>query len=112
MSGKPKKPYDKSVYRSFVMVLQFGLNMLVPICMMSALGIFLDKRLGTSWIMILLFFIGAIAGAQNVYRMARQVYGSEKPDRGSRGISGQSRRKTAAEREGEKKEQKDVSQDK
>ena len=80
MSGKPKKPYKKSVYRSFAMVLQFGLNMLVPICMMSALGIFLDKKLGTSWIMILLFFIGAIAGAQNVYQMARQIYSNEKKE--------------------------------
>jgi len=61
------------------MVFQFGINMLVPVCGMTALGIFLDHKFGTSWIMILFFFIGAIAGGQNVYRMAKQVY--EKDDR-------------------------------
>lgn len=74
MPERRKKHYDKSVYRSITMVTQFGMNMLVPICMMSALGIYLDRKLGTSFWMILLFFVGAIAGGQNVYRMARQIY--------------------------------------
>jgi len=78
MSGKDKKPYGKSVYRSFVMVMQFGINMLVPICFMSALGVFLDKKLGTSYIMVILFFVGAVAGAQNIYRMAKKIF--DEPD--------------------------------
>ena len=79
---RKKKPLKKSVYQAFVMVFQFGINMLVPVCGMTALGIFLDRKFGTSWIMILFFFVGAIAGAQNVYRMAKQVY--EKDDRDSK----------------------------
>ena len=75
-----KKRYDKSVYRSFAMVLQFGINMLVPICMMTALGIFLDEKLGTSFLMIILFIVGAIAGGQNVYRMAKRVYDTPKQE--------------------------------
>lgn len=78
MSGKDKKPYGKSVYRSFVMVMQFGINMLVPICLMSALGVFLDRKLGTSYIMVILFFVGAVAGAQNIYRMAKKIF--DEPD--------------------------------
>ena len=74
MAGRPKKPYDRSVARSVTMVLQFGINMLVPICMMSALGIYLDQRFGTSYWMVILFFVGAIAGGQNVFRLARNVY--------------------------------------
>lgn len=81
MYRKPKKGYNKSVYRAFVLIMQFGINMLVPICMLSALGSFLDKKLGTSFIMILLFFVGAIAGAQNVYRMAKHVYGPGNKDK-------------------------------
>jgi len=69
---KRKKRYDKSVYRSLALVTQFGINMLVPICMMTALGIFLDRRFDTSFWMIILFFVGAIAGGQNVYRIAKQ----------------------------------------
>ena len=67
-----KRPYDKNVYRSFTLVMQFGLNMLVPICMLTAAGVFLDKRFGTSFWTVLLFFIGAVAGGQNIYRMAKK----------------------------------------
>lgn len=71
---RKKKPYGKSVYRSLALVMQFGLNMLVPICMTTAAGIFLDKKLGTSYWVIILFFVGAIAGGQNIYRMAKRIY--------------------------------------
>lgn len=72
---------DKNVYRALVMVTQFGINMLVPIGMMCALGIWLDKRLDTSYWTTLLFFAGAVAGGRNIYRMAKQVYdGQEKKE--------------------------------
>lgn len=71
---KSKKHYDKGVYRSLALVTQFGINMLVPICMMTALGVFLDDRLGTSYWVVILFFVGAIAGGQNIYRMAKRIY--------------------------------------
>ena len=74
MAGRHKRGYDKSVFRSLTMITQFGLNMLVPICIMSALGIYLDDKFGTSFWMIILFFVGAIAGGQNVFRMAKQIY--------------------------------------
>lgn len=77
---KRKKGYDKSVYRSFVLVMQFGINMLVPICMMTALGIFLDQKLGTSFWVIILFLLGAVAGGQNIYRMAKKVYDTPKEE--------------------------------
>lgn len=63
------------------MIMQFGINMLVPICLMSALGVFLDRKLGTSYIMVILFFVGAAAGAQNVYRMAKRIF--DEPDEGT-----------------------------
>lgn len=74
MARRRKKGYDRSVYQSFAMIMQFGIQMLVPICLMSALGIYLDKKLDTSFWMIVLFFAGAIAGGQNVYRLAKQIY--------------------------------------
>lgn len=74
------KPYDKSVYRSLTLILQFGINMLVPIGMMTALGIYLDRRFGTSFWTILLFFVGAIAGGQNIYRMAKRIYDTPAED--------------------------------
>lgn len=75
-----KNKQDKSVYQALVMIMQFGINMLVPIGIMSWLGILLDRRLGTSFFMILFFFIGAVAGFQNIWRMARSVY-EDKPEK-------------------------------
>lgn len=72
--GKDRQENGRNVYRSLLLVTQFGINMLVPIGMTCALGIWLDKRFDASFWTILLFFVGAAAGGQNIYRMARQVY--------------------------------------
>lgn len=56
------------------MITQFGINMLVPIFLCSFLGIFLDRKFGTQFCMIVLFFVGALAGGRNVYRMAKTIY--------------------------------------
>ena len=74
---KKKKKMKKSVYQSFILISQFGINMLVPIGLMIWLGIWLDGKFGTSWITILFFFLGAIAGFQNVFRMAKKVMEQE-----------------------------------
>lgn len=73
--------YDKNVYRSLMMITQFGLNMLVPIFACTFLGIFIDKKLGTSFFTVIFFFIGALAGFRNVYIFARRIYeDKEKPN--------------------------------
>ena len=64
-----------SVMQALLMVSQFGLNMLVPIAMMCMLGVWLDKTFGTNFWTVLLFFVGAVAGGQNVYRMASRFWG-------------------------------------
>ncbi len=69
------------VMQSLAMVMQFGLNMIVPICLMTALGVWLDRKFGTSYVTIVLFVMGAIAGGQNIYRMAKSLYGSEEQDK-------------------------------
>ncbi len=74
---KKKKKLDKHVCRALALISQFGINMLVPIGLMLWLGIWLDGKFGTSWIVILCFFIGAIAGFQNIYRMAKSLMNKE-----------------------------------
>lgn len=75
--------------QSLAMVMQFGLNMIVPICIMTALGVWLDRKFGTSWVTIVLFMMGAVAGGQNIYRMAKSLYSREEQGR-ERGISAES----------------------
>lgn len=78
MAGRKK--YDKSVYRSLAMITQFGINMLVPIFFCTFLGIWIDKWAGTGFFMIILFFIGALAGFRNIYIMAKGVYDTKGKD--------------------------------
>lgn len=65
------------IVRSLAMISQFGINMIVPICLCSAAGYYLDKALNTSFFIILLFFVGAIAGGRNIYLFARRIYEDE-----------------------------------
>lgn len=69
--------YKKAVYQALATISQFGINMLVPICLCSFAGVFLDKRLGTSYFMVILFFVGALAGLRNVFLLARKIYEEE-----------------------------------
>ncbi|MFI3236567.1 MAG: AtpZ/AtpI family protein [Lachnospiraceae bacterium] len=62
------------VVRSLAMISQFGINMIVPILMCTFVGIYLDKWLGTSFMTIILFFMGALAGGRNIYIFAKSIY--------------------------------------
>ncbi len=69
--------FNRKVYQALTMIGQFGINMLVPVFICSFLGMFLDKKLGTNFLVVLLFFVGALAGSYNVYRFARGIFASE-----------------------------------
>ena len=68
---------NSKIVRSLSMISQFTIHMLVPICMCSYVGYFLDKKLDTSFLFIFLFFIGAMAGARNVYLLAIKISGGQ-----------------------------------
>ena len=72
MKGKNK------VYQSFALVMQFGINMIVPIMLCTLAGVWIGNRVGKDYIMIPLFFVGVLAGFQNIYRMAKRVYQDDK----------------------------------
>ncbi|MCM1123170.1 MAG: AtpZ/AtpI family protein [Eubacterium sp.] len=66
--------YNKNVYQALMMISQFAINMLVPIFICSFAGMFLDRRFGTSYWTVLLFFVGALAGFTNVFKLAKKIY--------------------------------------
>lgn len=82
---KKYTPYDRTVFQSMTMILQFGINMIVPIAMMTALGIWLDRKLDTAYFTIIFFFIGAIAGGQNIYKMAKKIFST--PDKSRKRVT-------------------------
>ena len=45
--------------------------MIVPILLCTFAGIFLDRLFSTSFIVIILFFLGAMAGFRNIYVFAK-----------------------------------------
>lgn len=73
--------YSKNVFRSLTMITQFGINMIVPIFLCSFVGMWLDRKLGTSFFMVLMFFVGAVAGGRNVWVFARRIYTQKEPTR-------------------------------
>ena len=70
--------YDRSVYKALTFFSQFTINMLVPIFLCSVAGYFLDQKLGTTFLFVLLFFIGALAGFRNIYILAKRIYSTGK----------------------------------
>ena len=66
--------YDKSVYRSLVLITQFGINMLVPIFLCTAVGVSLGRKFSIDWLAIPFFMAGALAGFRNIFIMAKRIY--------------------------------------
>ena len=56
------------------MITQFGINMLVPIFLCTAAGIYIGRKFSIQWITIPLFLIGALAGFRNIFIMAKGIY--------------------------------------
>lgn len=69
--------YRKNVYQSFVMAMQFGINMIVPIFMCTIIGVYIGKKFDMIIIVVPLFILGALAGFRNVYIMAKKIFEQE-----------------------------------
>lgn len=69
--------FFKKEVSAFSMVLQFGLNMIVPILGLTVFGAWLGEKIGVNWIAIPFFVLGALAGATNVYRLSKRFFKKE-----------------------------------
>lgn len=69
--------YKKNVYQSFAMVMQFGINMIVPILICTMLGVYIGKKFDMLFIVVPLFILGALAGFRNIYIMAKKIFEQE-----------------------------------
>lgn len=76
--SEDRRGSNRKVLQSLMLITQFGIQMLVPIFLCSFLGMWIDRKAGTSYWMIVLFFMGALAGFTNIYRLAKKVYGADK----------------------------------
>ena len=62
----------KMVQQAIIMVFEFGINMIVPIVLCTFIGIWLGEKLNLKWLVVPLFFVGALAGYTNIFRLAKK----------------------------------------
>ena len=67
-----KKVNNSERVEAFSMVLQFGLNMITPIALCIALGVWIGDKYNMDWIVIPLFFVGVLAGYNSIFRMVQK----------------------------------------
>lgn len=65
---------NRENFKLLTYISQFAINMLVPIFLCSFAGYYIDEYFGTSIWFIILFFVGAFAGARNIYILAQKSY--------------------------------------
>lgn len=74
---KHRNDDKRETFKILPLITQLGLVMITSVGMTTALGLWLDRRLGTSFITVVLFFVGAVAGCQGVYRLVKKIYRDE-----------------------------------
>lgn len=62
----------KEVFRCLALVTQLGIHVMVPVFMCVFIGYFIDKKFGTSTILVFLI-LGILAGGRNGYMLAKGV---------------------------------------
>ena len=99
---KDKNKQNREVANALVMVLQFGINAVVPILLCMAIGIFIDKLTGIKGhcFTIAGILIGILAGFNGAYRSVKGYLKNEESP-------GQRARRLEEEALGKAKENKD-----
>lgn len=70
----------RSIFQAFTMIIQFGLNMIVPIVMCTLFGVWMGEKFQMPVITIPLFLMGALAGFRNIFIMAKKIYQNDNND--------------------------------
>lgn len=68
---------SRKVFQSLTLIMQFGLNMIVPIFLCTMFGVWLGEKYDIPVITVPLFIVGALAGFTNIFKMAKKFYGQE-----------------------------------
>lgn len=68
---------NRKVFQCLTLILQFGLNMIVPILLCTMLGVWLGNKYDIPIITVPLFIVGTLAGFTNIFKMAKKIYGQD-----------------------------------
>jgi ATP synthase protein I len=88
--------FDKGTKRTafrLVYASSIGISMVIAIFGSLYLGLWLDKKFGTSpYLTLLLLFMGVVAGFRNIYVMIKRSIDAEKESEGQNGETNQTKR--------------------
>ncbi|MCI8624947.1 MAG: AtpZ/AtpI family protein [Lachnospiraceae bacterium] len=72
------KKENRNIARALFLITQLGINMLVTIFLSAWFGSFLDRKLGTSFFLIVFLILGILAAYRNAYKMTKIFYAKDK----------------------------------
>lgn len=68
---------DHKVFKSFTMIIQIGISMMVPIFLCAAIGWQIDRHFHTELWFLIMIFLGIGAAFRNVYMLTKSFYASD-----------------------------------
>lgn len=75
----PDQPEQKPLFKQLLEASSIGIQLVLSTFVGFAIGYFLDKMLGTSpWLTVIFLIIGIIAGFRELLRVARKQDGDKK----------------------------------
>ena len=66
------------IFKTFTMLSQIGISMMVPIFLCVWLGSFLDEKFGTAFLFPIFLILGFLSAIRNVYILTRTFYAKDK----------------------------------
>ena len=77
--GEDSMKMNRDILKGIAFVNQIGITMMIPIIGCIFLGIFLDKKLGTTpWLLLVFMFIGMGVAFRNLYMLTKSFSESKK----------------------------------
>lgn len=71
---KKRRSEMSEVVKAMSMVIQIGINMMVPVFLCLFIGYKLDKWLGTNYLVIIFIILGVLAGFKSVYSIIKGFF--------------------------------------
>lgn len=68
---------NRKVFQALTLILQFGLNMIVPIVMCTLFGTWIGRKHDMLWIVIPLFIMGAWRDLPTFLKWQKKIYGQD-----------------------------------
>lgn len=70
--------FRKSVFRNMVMISQVGISIMTPVFLCAYIGSWLDKVLGTRWLILPMLILGVLSGGRCAWQLVMRAMAEER----------------------------------